>query len=102
MLQVSSAESEWLKDQARQRAETTFVAEVGRTTAQAFNVTAKIAGKDPTLAPLVVMTPYSGWWQCASERGGGLAWWPGTMRTPDAAQTERDLPCVRRTPHAQR
>ena len=90
MLQVSSAESEWLKDQARQRAETTFVAEVGRSTAQAFNVTAKIAGKDPTLAPLVVMTPYSGWWQCASERGGGLACWLEAMRTLAAAKTERD------------
>src|SRR5258708_27068915 len=73
MLQVSSAESEWLKDQARQRAETTFVAEVGRSTAQAFNVTAKIAGTDPTLAPLVVMTPYSGCSQYASGRADGLA-----------------------------
>ena len=90
MLQVSNSESEWLKERARQRADTMLVAQVGRTTARAYNVTAKIAGRDPTLAPLVVMTPYSGWWQCASERGGGLGCWLETMRTLAAAGPERD------------
>src|ERR1700680_3485817 len=27
------------------------------------------------LPPLVIMTPRSGWYRCASERGGGLACW---------------------------
>src|SRR5439155_20129212 len=90
MLQVSSTESEWLKEQSEQRAETTLIAQVGRATARAFNVTAKIAGRDPMLAPLVVMTPYSGWWQCASERGGGLACWLEAMRTLAAAKPERE------------
>jgi hypothetical protein len=36
-LQVSSAEAEWLKVQAQQRAEATLVAHVDRTEAQAFN-----------------------------------------------------------------
>jgi hypothetical protein len=90
MLQVSSTESEWLRERSQQRAETTFVAQVGRTTTRAFNVTAKISGRNPTLAPLVVMTPYSGWWQCASERGGGLACWLETMRILVAAKPERD------------
>ena len=40
---------------------------------EARNVVAEIRGSDPALAPIVIMTPRSGWWQCASERGGGIA-----------------------------
>jgi hypothetical protein len=90
MLQVSSAESEWLKQQAAARAEATVVAVATRTATQAFNVTAKVAGSDPRLPPLVVMTPRSGWWRCASERGGGLACWLETMRALAGARPQRD------------
>ncbi len=90
MLQVSSAESEWLKEQAQSRGQATLIAHVNRTAARAFNVTAKIAGRKPTLAPLVLMTPRSGWWQCASERGGGLACWLEAMRVLAAGKPTRD------------
>ena len=89
-LQVSSAEGEWLKAQARQRPQTVFVAHVDSTKARAFNVTARIAGGDRSLAPIVVSTPRSGWWQCASERGGGLACWLEVIRALAAAKPERD------------
>lgn len=39
---------------------------------EALNVTASLQGRRPELPPIVVMTPRSGWWGCASERGGGL------------------------------
>ncbi len=45
------------------------------TTVEASNVGTRVPGQDPALPPLVVMTPRSGWWQCTSERGGGLAAW---------------------------
>ena len=90
MLQISSEESEWLKEQARAGAEATVVAAVDQTATHAFNVTAKIGGSDPGLPPLVIMTPRSGWWQCASERGGGLACWLETMRVLAGAEPERD------------
>lgn len=90
MLQVSSAESEWLKEQADARAEATVVAAATQTRTQAFNVTARIAGSNPGLPPLAIMTPRSGWWQCASERGGGLACWLETMRVIAGARPERD------------
>jgi hypothetical protein len=90
MLQVSSAESEWLKEQAAARAEATVVAVATQTATQAFNVSAKIAGSDPGLPPLVIMTPRSGWWRCASERGGGIACWLETMRVLAGARPERD------------
>jgi hypothetical protein len=89
-VQVSSAEAEWLMAQARQRAEIGLVVSVQESKSQAFNVTARVPGSDPGLAPLVVTTPRSGWWQCASERGGGLACWLETMRALEAAQPARD------------
>jgi hypothetical protein len=89
-LQVSSAEAEWLMAQAQRRAEVDLVVSVQTSAAQAFNVTTEVAGSDPALAPLVVTTPRSGWWQCASERGGGLACWLETMRALAAANPARD------------
>ena len=56
---------------AREQAELVVFAE--RVPATAYNVSARIDGSAPDLAPLVIMTPRSGWWRCASERGGGLA-----------------------------
>ena len=39
----------------------------------AMNVVGELRGTEPELAPVVVMTPRSGWWHCAAERGGGIA-----------------------------
>jgi hypothetical protein len=90
-VQVSSIKSEWLKEQAKQRTEATLVAHVSRTAAQAFNVAVKIAGSNPALAPLVVMAPRSGWWQCASEQGSRLACWLETIRILAAGRPARDI-----------
>ncbi len=90
MLQVSSAEATSLHEQAVARAEATLVAHVDRTIAQAFNVTAKIAGTNPGLAPLVVMAPRSGWWQCASEQGSRLACWLEVIRAVRSGKPVRD------------
>lgn len=46
-----------------------------RLRSNATNVVAEVEGSDPSLAPVVVMTPKSGWFTCAAERGGGLAVW---------------------------
>ena len=90
MLQISSTESVWLKEQAERHAEATLVAEVRRTTAQAYNVTAKITGTNAVQAPLVFMVPRSGWWQCASEQGSRLACWLEVIRALAAAKPARD------------
>jgi hypothetical protein len=99
ILQVSSEELEWLKAQAEKRTTATFVAQVARTRAQAFNVTAKIKGADASLAPLAVMTPRSGWGQCASERGGGLVCWLEMMRALAKAKPARDCLFVASSGH---
>jgi hypothetical protein len=80
VLQVASEEAPFLADCARQGAKVLLTAQAERVQAEAFNVTTKIAGTDKSAAPLVVMTPRSGWWSCGSERGGGLACWLEIMR----------------------
>jgi hypothetical protein len=87
VLQVSSDEAAWLAEQVRLQRDVRFVAEATRTPARANNVVATIRGRQPDLSPVVVMTPRSGWWQCASERGGGLACWLEIARA--AAATSR-------------
>lgn len=90
MLQISSSESEWIRQQAAAHAEATLVAHVKRTSAQAFNVTAKIVGSNPALAPLVLMAPRSAWWQCVTEQGSRLACWLEAMRVLAAGRPARD------------
>jgi hypothetical protein len=38
----------------------------------------------------VISTPRSGWWQCASERGGGLACWLEALRVLALLKPKRD------------
>jgi hypothetical protein len=90
MLQISSSEATWLRESAAARSRVTLVAHVGRTTMHAFNVTAKIAGTNPALAPVVVMAPRSGWWQCASEQGSRIACWLELIRTVRSGKPVRD------------
>src|SRR4029077_5136935 len=89
VLQVSSEDASFLTDCARQDATAVLTAQAERTQAKAFNVTAVVSGTDRSLAPLVVMTPRSGWWRCASERGGGLACWLEIMRAMAALPPTR-------------
>ncbi len=55
--------------------EATLIADGARADAPAHNVVASVPGEDPGAAPVVLMTPKSGWYACAAERGGGIAVW---------------------------
>ena len=98
VLQVSSDDSAFLEDCARQGAVVRVVTHVDRTHAEAFNVTARLGGADST-HPLVVMTPRSGWWSCVSERGGGIACWLELMRELEPARRARDVVFVASSGH---
>ena len=99
VLQVSSEESSFLSDQAQGRAEVRLIATVRRSATSALNVTAKLNGKNSALLPLIVMTPRSGWYACASERGGGIACWLELMRTLRGQQPLRDVLFVASSGH---
>jgi hypothetical protein len=99
MLQVSNVEGACLQQRAQEHAEVTVVAAVERIAAQAFNVTAKISGRDQSLSPLVFMAPRSGWWQCVSEQGSRLVCWLEIMRFLVAAKPVRDCHFVAMSGH---
>jgi len=99
MLQISSAESGWLKQQAQRGAEATVVVYVRRTPAHAINVTASIAGRDPNLAPLVFMAPRSGWWQWVSEQGSRLVCWLEAIRVLTTGRPARECHFVALSGH---
>jgi hypothetical protein len=99
VLQVTSEEAPFLVDCARQHVDAVLTTHVQRTQAQAFNVTAVVSGSNRGIAPLVVMTPRSGWWSCASERGGGLACWLEIMRAMRDARPARDVLFVASSGH---
>ena len=91
VLQLSSEHRGALERAAATAANATVSIEMRRTPVKACNVTARIAGRKPALAPVVVMTPRSGWWQCASERGGGLVLFLEIMRAIHAAAPARGV-----------
>jgi hypothetical protein len=97
VLQVASEEAPFLAERARLGPNALLTVHVERKPAQAFNVVAMASGKSN--APLVVMTPRSGWWWCASERGGGLACWLEIMRAVRDANPARDVLFVASSGH---
>jgi len=99
VLQVSNEHAAWLQEEARRGADVQVIAHVRRTSVEAFNVTTKVTGADPALPPLVIMTPRSGWYWCASERGGGIACWLELMRILREAKPARDVLFVASSGH---
>jgi hypothetical protein len=99
VLQVSSQEAAWLGEEVRHGPEVQLIAHVARTSASAFNVVASIEGNGSNRSPLVVMTPRSGWFSCASERGGGIACWLEVMRALGTTRLGRPVVFVASSGH---
>jgi hypothetical protein len=99
VLQVSDEERDWLRSRAEAGASAIMVATATRIPARAFNVVAEIVGHEPELSPVVVMTPRSGWWECAAERGGGIAGWLEIMRSLSEAKAQRTVKFIASTGH---
>jgi len=98
-LQVSNAEARWIRDALTAGSEARVIAHCDYVGAKGINVGTTIPGKRPNLPPLVVMTPRSGWWACASERGGGIAAWLEIMRTLSRSGADRDVIFTANTGH---
>lgn len=99
VLQVSSEETGWMMEHAKLGSEAHLVAQVSRVRATAVNVTTELRGTERALAPLVIMTPRSGWYACASERGGGIACWLEIMRGLALAPMRRSVLFVASSGH---
>ena len=99
VLQVSSEEQESLTLHAKRNSPVRLVASAERIESESFNVTGLMKGSEQDLPPLLVMTPRSGWWHCASERGAGLACWLEVMRQGVQAKPQRDVVFVATSGH---
>src|SRR5215471_13406848 len=99
VLQVSSKDANWLTERTKDGIDVRVIAHVTRSSATANNVTAELRGTDPTLPPVVVMTPRSGWYACASERGGGIACWLEIMRGLRKTRLKRSVLFVASSGH---
>ncbi len=80
VLQVPTSAKPWLQQAAQERRTLTVIAHLQDRSEPVSNVLAKVPGPQPELAPLVIMTPRSGWWTCTSERGGGITLWLNALR----------------------
>ena len=99
VLQVPDSAEERIAKAISAKKEARLIAQVARTEVQAMNVETRIQGKKSSLPPLVVITPRSGWWQCVSARGGGIACWLEMIRALSEHQPQRDVWFVASTGH---
>ncbi|MDH3644220.1 MAG: hypothetical protein OES38_19090 [Gammaproteobacteria bacterium] len=99
VLQVGTGARNWLLDLKAKRTPVTVIAEAPLEHTRAANVMVRIPGSDESLAPLVVMTPRSGWFTCTSERGGGIAIWLECIRYFGVNPPERTVLFTANTGH---
>lgn len=99
VLLVSSEARDLLRDHARRRTEVRLVAHAVPVADRASNLVAAVRGRRRDLAPVVVMTPRSGWWHCAAERGGGIACWLEACRAAAGARSARTALLVASSGH---
>lgn len=99
VLQIGHARWADIQRLMASREPVTVIARAEREQVTAFNVSARVAGSQPGLPPLVVMTPRSGWWQCASERGGGIAAFLEIARAFSLSQPRCDVLFTANTGH---
>ena len=80
VLQVSSESKEQIEQVIYSRKSVQMIVHANFEQSESYNIVTEIKGLNNNLKPIVVMTPRSGWWNCASERGGGIACWLEVMQ----------------------
>lgn len=99
VIQLSNTETPRVTQAIASATQATVTVHCDYVEATGVNVGARLRGSKDNLNPLVIMTPRSGWWACASERGGGIACWLEMMRAIQEAGPERDVIFTANTGH---
>jgi hypothetical protein len=99
VIQVPISAWNALNEARESAAQLTIVCGAGKTSTNVANVIGRLPGRYPERAPLVVLTPRSGWWYCAGERGGGLAIWLELARVLRETPLSRDVVFLATTGH---
>jgi hypothetical protein len=99
VLQISNDSWPWIDQRIKENAEATMTIQSVRTKVKVFNVITHLEGTKTDLSPLIVTTPRSGWWHCASERGGGIAGFLEIMRELCSHPPRRNVIFLANTGH---
>lgn len=99
VLHVSNEYGPMLKNLSKKREKAKVILEINRSKQKASNISTKINGTNKNLPPIIIMTPKSGWWQCVSERGGGIASFLEIMRHLKSNPPKRDFIFLATTGH---
>jgi len=98
-LQIQTKHRLPLQAALKQHASGHVVACMSDTQTEAANVSIEVQGTDPNLSPIIVLTPRSGWWSCAVERGSGIAAFIEILRAVASSQPKRTVLFVALTGH---
>lgn len=99
IIQVPAAAWDWLTAARADGTGITIRCGASRVEVDAQNVVATVPGRWPELPPVVVLTPRSGWWHCAGERGGGIAIWLEVAREVRELELSREVVFLATTGH---
>ena len=99
VLQVGTEHRDQIKAAMAKGVEGRLVISETQHETEAYNVQVAVPGQRPELAPVVVMTPRSGWWHSTSERGGGIAAWLEAIRSLLAEPARRPVLFTANTGH---
>lgn len=99
VLQVGTEHRALIEAAVARRAKGQLVIDETQHTTQAYNVQVEVPGRAPDVAPVLVMTPRSGWWHSTSERGGGIAAWLEAVRSLLAKPAYRTVMFTANTGH---
>jgi hypothetical protein len=99
VLQVGTEHRTLIQAAVARRAQGQLVIDETQHTTQAYNVLVEVPGRAPDAAPVLVMTPRSGWWHSTSERGGGIAAWLEAVRSLVAKPAYRTVMFTANTGH---
>ena len=99
ILQISNEFWPWIEQMAKNDSKATLIIQCLRTKVKVYNVLAYLEGKQSELPPLIITTPRSGWWRCASERGGGIAGFLEIMRALSSISPRRKIIFLANTGH---
>ncbi len=88
---VGSENKAELEAAAATQAKVVIISQIQNAKASAMNIVAKHTGSDPSLSPLLVVTPRSAWMAAAAERGSGIATWLSVAAAVKSKGTKRDI-----------
>ena len=99
VLQIAMKDAGDLATAILMNIEGTLEIEAERLDSTATNVVATLPGTDADAAPVGVMTPRSGWFTCAAERGGGIAVWLALAEALAATPRQRPIELLASSGH---